>query len=468
MPTDPHHTSIITQPSSSQPQRKQKTRRPKEKDTQVPQSSVPSDPINVANEAVNEEPSMQLKELMDFYTKLQQRVLDLETGKGWEKQRLQAQDIIISSNEASLGDQEDASKLERKIHDINADEDITLENVHDAEMFNVNDLDGDEAFVKKEVPVKEVNVVEEVVSAAKEIVNAATITEDEKNLLKLQAEEQEELIVDEKAILFQQLLEKRRKHFVAKIAEEKRNRPSIRAQQRSIMYTCLKNMAGWKPKDLKSKSFANIQELFDKAFKRVNTFVDFITELVEGTEMEESSKKEELEQENAKKEKVDDDQEAAKMKKLMKIVPDEEEVTVDAIPLATKPLSIVDWKIVKEGKISYFQIIRADGSSKEGRIVGIKRLLDDLRVTTAKTMFEHHLEVCVWKNQQGLVKVLNWKLYDSCRVHCVTMQNILYYLLVKKMYPLTKHTLHQMFIDVKLQVDYECEMAFELLRLVKK
>ncbi|GKD01215.1 hypothetical protein Tco_1171489 [Tanacetum coccineum] len=36
------------------------------------------------------------------------------------------------------------------------------------------------------------------------------------------------------------------------------------------------------------------------------------------------------------------------------------------------------------------------------------------------------------------------------------------------MYPLTKHTLHQMFNDMKLQVDYECEMAFELLRLVKK
>ncbi|GJR86681.1 putative reverse transcriptase domain-containing protein [Tanacetum coccineum] len=82
-----------------------------------------------------------------------------------------------------------------------------------------------------------------------------------------------------------------------------------------------------------------------------------------------------------------------------------------------------------------------------------------------KTMFEHHLEDSVWKNQQGLVKFLNWKLYDSCGVHCVTMQNILYYLLVEKMYPLKKHTLHHMFNDVKLQVDYECEMAFELLRL---
>ncbi|GKF90645.1 hypothetical protein Tco_0274346, partial [Tanacetum coccineum] len=54
---------------------------PKEKDTQAPQSSVPSDPTNVAYEDVNEEPSMQLKELMDFYTKLQQRVLDLKNTK---------------------------------------------------------------------------------------------------------------------------------------------------------------------------------------------------------------------------------------------------------------------------------------------------------------------------------------------------------------------------------------------------
>ncbi|GJT73940.1 hypothetical protein Tco_1033226 [Tanacetum coccineum] len=109
-----------------------------------------------------------------------------------------------------------------------------------------------------------------------------------------------------------------------------------------------------KPKDLKNKSFANIQELFDKAFKReVGKKWQFKRE-----------DRDEIEQENAKKQKVDDDQEAAKMKELMKIVPDKEEVAVDAIPLATKPPSIVDWKIVKEGKISYYQIERADESSK--------------------------------------------------------------------------------------------------------
>ncbi|GJX90295.1 hypothetical protein Tco_0343621 [Tanacetum coccineum] len=81
MPTDPHYTPIITQPSSSQPQRKQNSRRPKEKGTQASQSSIPSDPTNITNKAVTEEPRMQLKELMDFYTKLQQKVLDLENTK---------------------------------------------------------------------------------------------------------------------------------------------------------------------------------------------------------------------------------------------------------------------------------------------------------------------------------------------------------------------------------------------------
>ncbi|GJQ90528.1 hypothetical protein Tco_0001667 [Tanacetum coccineum] len=53
MPTDPHHTPTIILPSTSQPQRKQRPRKPKRKDTEIPHSSVPME--NVANEAVYEE-----------------------------------------------------------------------------------------------------------------------------------------------------------------------------------------------------------------------------------------------------------------------------------------------------------------------------------------------------------------------------------------------------------------------------
>ncbi|GJU23008.1 putative ribonuclease H-like domain-containing protein [Tanacetum coccineum] len=53
MPTDPQHTPTIIQPSTSQPLLKQRSRKPKRKDTKVPQPSGPTD--NVADEAVNEE-----------------------------------------------------------------------------------------------------------------------------------------------------------------------------------------------------------------------------------------------------------------------------------------------------------------------------------------------------------------------------------------------------------------------------
>ncbi|GJW71519.1 hypothetical protein Tco_0128436, partial [Tanacetum coccineum] len=143
----------------------------------------------------------------------------------------------------------------------------------------------------------------------------------EKAEKELQAQEQEELSIEEKATLFQQLLKKRRKHFAAKRVEEIRNKPPTKAQQRKIMCTNLKNMERYKRKDLKSK-------------------------------------------ESTKKQNVEDDKETTKIKKLMEIILDEEEVAIDAIALAVKSLSIIDWKIHKEGRKSYYQIIRADGKSQ--------------------------------------------------------------------------------------------------------
>ncbi|GJS35758.1 hypothetical protein Tco_0534140 [Tanacetum coccineum] len=498
-PTDPQYTPTIAQPSSSQPQKKHKPRKPKKKDTQIPQSSVPSD--NIAEEAINEEnlpthsndpllsgeDRLKLEELIVLCTNLQNRVPDLEYTKTTQAleieclkrrvKKLEKNQIsrthglrrlykvglsarVISSVDEGLGE-EDASKHERKIHDIDANEDITLENVHDEDMFDTGVFNDEEVFAGQDMAKKEVSIVDPVTTVGEvvttsnvevstaspttatistvELTLAQTLAElksarpktkgvvmqepsettiipskdkgkgimveeplkmkkkdqvlfDEQEAIRLQAQfneekridkvetdyelaqrlqvgEQEELTIEEKSKLFQQLFEKRRKHFATKRAEERRNRSPTKAQQRSIMNTYLKNMAGWKPKDLKNKSFANVQELFEKTMKRVNTFVDIDTELVEGSEIREkesSSKRtgDELEQEPSKKQKMEDDKETAELQSMMEVIPDEEEVAVDAIPLATKPPSIVDWKIIKEGKIGYYQIIRADGNSK--------------------------------------------------------------------------------------------------------
>ncbi|GKD72962.1 hypothetical protein Tco_1331244 [Tanacetum coccineum] len=173
------------------------------------------------------------------------------------------------------------------------------------------------------------------------------------------------------------------------------------------MITYLKNMEGWKDKGLKSKDFDSIKELFDKAFKRANMFVDFRTDLVEGRSKRAG---EELEQESTKKQKVDGDKDTTELQSLMEVIPDEEEVAIDVVPLATKFPKIVGWKIHKEGKKSYYQIMKADGNLQsgmiymlvekrypltpptitdmlkkklQGRIVRIKSLLDVVSITAA-------------------------------------------------------------------------------------
>ncbi|GJZ71766.1 retrovirus-related pol polyprotein from transposon TNT 1-94 [Tanacetum coccineum] len=142
----------------------------------------------------------------------------------------------------------------------------------------------------------------------------------------------------------------------------------------------------------------------------------------------------------------------------MEIIPDEEEVEIDAIPLTVKSPMIIDWMIYKEGRKSYYQIMRAGGKSqmyiifsqmlksfdKEDlyKLVKAKyestRPVEDLDLILwgdLKTMFKPHVEDKVWRNQQDY-KVLNWKLYDSRGVHSLMMQHVQIYMLVEKKYPL--------------------------------
>ncbi|GKE59177.1 hypothetical protein Tco_1498362, partial [Tanacetum coccineum] len=278
----------------------------------------------------------------------------------------------------------------------------------------------------------------------------AKIDADHQLAERLQAQEQEELSVEEKATLFQQLLEKRRKHFAAKRAEEKRNKPPTKAQQRKIICTYLKNMEGYKLNDSKLKEFDYIQEMFDRAFKR---------------------------------QKVEDDKETTEIKKLMEIIPDEKEVAIDAIPLAVKSPSIVDWKIHKEERKSYYHIMRADGKSQMYMIFShmlksfdredLETLYKLVKAKYESTRPVEDLDLVLWNDLKTMFephvkdKVLNWKLYDSCGVYSLMMQHMQIYILVEKKYPLAPLTISMM-LEKKLMIDYESEMAYQLLKFIMK
>ncbi|GJS22310.1 hypothetical protein Tco_0450942 [Tanacetum coccineum] len=216
-----------------------------------------------------------------------------------------------------------------------------------------------------------------------------------------EAEEQGELTIEEKSRLFVELMNKRKKHFARLRAEAHRRKPPTKAQKRNTMSTYLKNMARYKHNQLKTKSFEDIQMLFDKEMKRVNIFVDIDTELVKGSETrtEGSSKRagEEPEYENLKKQKlnknveaeVDDDQEGAGMKKHMEIVPDDE-VAIDAIPLATKPPII---NIDREDLETLWKLVKANNGLTRPDEAYERVLWGDLKV-----MFEPDVESEAWRN----------------------------------------------------------------------
>ncbi|GKD48173.1 hypothetical protein Tco_1277149 [Tanacetum coccineum] len=202
--------------------------------------------------------------------------------------------------------------------------------------------------------------------------------------------------------------------------------------------------------------------------------------------MEEDKETDEVE----KVEEVEEDDEAELKKHL--VIKQDDDIAIDAIPLATKPPVIVDYKLLKEGIMVHYQLIRADGSSKRyssmiRMLQGIDRedLLtlwklvktkhgdirpedDHERVMWGdfKVMFEPDIRSKVWRDLQGYT-VSVWKLYDSCGVHFARFGNVHIFMLVEKRYPLTPITITNM-LNKKLQTDHFNEMCYQLLKLMVK
>ncbi|GKC80039.1 hypothetical protein Tco_1130813 [Tanacetum coccineum] len=316
-------------------------------------SKLSNDPLLARGNTLRSgEDSLKLNELMELCTILQTRVLDLEKTKTTQqneiaslKRRVEKLEqkkrsrthglkrlykvglsarVESSRDEEDLG--EDASKQGMRINAIDADEDITLASVQDdAEMFDVNTLTGDEVFGKQEVTAKDVNLTVDEVTLAQAL--AALKSVKPKLAERLQAEEQEQFTIEEKATLFKELLEKRRKHFAAKRAEE------------------------------------------------------------------------ELEQEITKK---------------------------------------------RENLEDLYKLVKAR--------YGSTRPVEDLDLVSwndLKTMFEPHVEDKIWKLQQRY-QVLSWKLFNSCGVHCLSLQFGMIFILVEKRYPFTPPRIIDM-LNKKLQ-----------------
>ncbi|GKC12574.1 hypothetical protein Tco_1009356, partial [Tanacetum coccineum] len=492
-------------------------------DTKIPQSSGP--PVKVGDKAVH-------KELGDrALTKLIMRVKKLEYRVKTRQLRRRAR-VIISDTEEDL---ENPSKQGKRIVEIDQNPSISLPTKL------VEDLGSGEKGEKEinttNILVSTVSATPEVSTATANLVyirrsakkrkdkGKAIMKEDESVQKKAKKQLEQERLGHEEAIRLQEQINEEEKQRIARDAEIAKqlqeefdrarqeqevvaeadqahdidrsdpavlryhalqNRSFSIAEVRKNMFMYLKNQGGYKKSHFKGMSYEDIRPIFERVWDQNNAVVPKYSEIEKEVMkrpgfyfQQKSSKKrsrEDSDEDNAKKQKLEDDAEKEELRDSMDVVP-RDDIAIDIESLATK-YPIVDWKThVLTKNMMYYQIIRADGSSKNYKIfsemlddfdrqdvMDLHRLVQERYDTTSpegydlllwgdlKILFEPNEEDEIWKNQQDYILLM----HTGIAIH----------MMIEKKYPLTQEMLSRM-LSRRLEVDQESEMAFELLRFIR-
>nr|GEW91932.1 putative ribonuclease H-like domain-containing protein [Tanacetum cinerariifolium] len=356
------------------------------------------------------------------------QVLDLQEAKD-----AQAKEIVaLKKKKDGLGTQEDASKQGRMIEEIDQNEEIALDDetwgrTNDDEMFEVDDLAGEEVVIDsaaepvtivKDSDALTTDVTEDEITMAQALAALKSI---KPNVVVQEQETSTTIPVvattdkGKAKMIEPEVLIKKKDHmrideeYARKLqAEEQKAARLSRAQQDEEANSSWNNMQAMIDADRllakmfqarereefsEGRSFDEIKKLFEKEMRKVDESVEPV---------------------------IDDSEE---LKKCMEIVPDDgDEVLIEATPISSRSPTIIDYKIHKKGKKNYFKIIRADSNSQVYQtfktmfknfnredlevlwaivkaIFKKKKPVDDmdnLLFRTLKTMFEHYVEDTIW------------------------------------------------------------------------
>ncbi|GJS97910.1 putative ribonuclease H-like domain-containing protein [Tanacetum coccineum] len=302
-------------------------------------------------------------------TKLILRVKKLEKKVKTNKARRRARIVISEDKDV----EEDSSKQGRKISHI--DKDLTISFVHPEQDMEYDfDVSTAEGFTTASVPVTTTSATSE--KKTKKQLEQERLGHEEAIRLQEQINEEENQRIARDAEIAKQLQEgfgraRQEQEVLAKADQAHdidwsdpavlryhalQNRSFSKAEVRKNMCMYLKNQGGYKQSHFKGMSYEDIRPIFERVWDLNNAFFpkDF-----------------EIEKE---KHKLEDDAKKKEIRDSMDVVP-RDDIAIDVESLATK-YPIVDWKthVLKENMM-YYQIIRADGSSKNYKI--FSEMLDD-------------------------------------------------------------------------------------------
>ncbi|GJX29186.1 hypothetical protein Tco_0237265, partial [Tanacetum coccineum] len=167
----------------------------------------------------------------------------------------------------------------------------------------------------------------------------------------------------------------RKKYFAEERARAKRNKPMTQSQLRTYMMNYLKNQGTWKLSQLKSLSFEEVKEEFDKLVKHVESFTPINFKATK-----------EINQEDWKEEKIDSKERITYPDKDNSEDSDEASkkddstsgttIPINLVPVTMKLPSIANYKIIKQGRKGVYQILRENRTDKV--YVSFRAMLTDI------------------------------------------------------------------------------------------
>nr|GEX15849.1 hypothetical protein [Tanacetum cinerariifolium] len=364
--------------------------------------------------------------------------------------------VKSSKEEEGLGDQDDAFKHGRTIADIDQDEGTTLVadtqgRINDQDLFEVHDLDGDEVFM--DVTIGE-NVEQDVTVAEKDVTTIKDIEVTAAAATTLQ-------ISKDELTLAQTLME---------IKAAKPKTKGVTIQEPSEFRTT----SPLHPPQAKDKG-KGVMVKPEKPLKKKD-LIALDEEVVRKLEAE---MKAEMDEEET----IEREKNKANITRIEEW--DDVEGTIDADRQLAEQIQTQkrEQLSIKERSKLLAKLIESRRNMKGYKQKDFKRKsFDDIknkfdkvykRVNTFVDMNTMNVEESLKKTQvevtKGSYKRAEEELeQESAKKQKLDEQNMVYYLLVEKMYPFTNNILHQLWKDVRLQVDYEVEMAYDLLRLIRR
>ncbi|GJT58748.1 hypothetical protein Tco_1002281 [Tanacetum coccineum] len=242
----------------------------------------------------------------------------------------------------------------------------------------------------------------------------------------------------------------------------------------------------WKLNRLKKLNFEEVKAEFENLVKQLDTYVPMKFEATKEKEKIEEDKDDKPTKKTGKRRKqiarkgfhTDHDKDEAKDSDEANDKDDSTsgtKIPINPVPVATKSPNIANYKIIKQGRKCVYQIVRENGTDMV--YISFGEMLTDISIDDItelytivikkhgmnepedefenvlweylKNMFEEPLSTYLIWSLPGQQRIIYWRYYDACKVHCLNLESADVYMLIERKYPLCAEVCKAM-LDKKL------------------